>query len=406
MRPNPYHPLEHVNEQEKELYPLSDPLELKREEMKYEAEKEHQALDIYRPEAIDRAKHQSDWLRQMRTLVFKEGVHYGVIPGSEKPTLYKAGAECATSSLHLCPEFTDLGSERNFEKGFFAYRYRCDLYHAPTRIKLGSAIGSCNSKESKYRFRKAKRLCPECQKGEIGKSKFDPGWYCKDCKAKFQKNDEAITAQPLGQVENDKIWDVDNTIDKMAQKRALIAATLIVTGLSEHFTQDIEDLPDFGSNDEPRNITPPKIPYPDPATDPGEQTLDSDELESLIAATKTKQVSALTPAGDTAKALLGSVAPSKIPEGVRAEVQAFVEGGVKPDNQYLIDTLINMLSFLEVKEQFHDNINAAICYAFDVEAGQMNLEKLKKLHTPKQIERLKKAIEKINKTLLKQEGAA
>ena len=32
-----------------------------------------------------------------------------------------------------------------------------------------------------------------------------------------------------------------NTILKMADKRALVAATLIATGLSEYFTQDIED---------------------------------------------------------------------------------------------------------------------------------------------------------------------
>ena len=32
-----------------------------------------------------------------------------------------------------------------------------------------------------------------------------------------------------------------NTIQKMAQKRALVAATLIATSASEFFTQDVED---------------------------------------------------------------------------------------------------------------------------------------------------------------------
>jgi hypothetical protein len=39
--------------------------------------------------------------------------------------------------------------------------------------------------------------------------------------------------------------DIVNTIDKMAQKRALVAATVIAVNASEFFTQDVEDM-DFG----------------------------------------------------------------------------------------------------------------------------------------------------------------
>ena len=42
--------------------------------------------------------------------------------------------------------------------------------------------------------------------------------------------------------------DVVNTIQKMAQKRALVAATLIATSASEFFTQDVEDADSFGRN--------------------------------------------------------------------------------------------------------------------------------------------------------------
>jgi hypothetical protein len=41
---------------------------------------------------------------------------------------------------------------------------------------------------------------------------------------------------------------VVNTIQKMAQKRALVAATLISTSASEFFTQDVEDADPFGHN--------------------------------------------------------------------------------------------------------------------------------------------------------------
>ena len=42
--------------------------------------------------------------------------------------------------------------------------------------------------------------------------------------------------------------DVVNTIQKMAQKRALVAATLIATSASEFFTQDVEDADPLGRN--------------------------------------------------------------------------------------------------------------------------------------------------------------
>jgi hypothetical protein len=42
-------------------------------------------------------------------------------------------------------------------------------------------------------------------------------------------------------IPNDDVPEQVNTILKMAQKRALVAATLIATGLSDYFTQDIED---------------------------------------------------------------------------------------------------------------------------------------------------------------------
>lgn len=47
-------------------------------------------------------------------------------------------------------------------------------------------------------------------------------------------------------IPNPEIADVVNTIQKMAQKRALVAATLIATSASEFFTQDIEDADSLG----------------------------------------------------------------------------------------------------------------------------------------------------------------
>jgi hypothetical protein len=52
----------------------------------------------------------------------------------------------------------------------------------------------------------------------------------------------------LYRVPNPDVADVVNTIQKMAQKRALVAATLIATSASEFYTQDVEDADSFGRN--------------------------------------------------------------------------------------------------------------------------------------------------------------
>ena len=52
----------------------------------------------------------------------------------------------------------------------------------------------------------------------------------------------------LYRIPNPDVADVVNTIQKMAQKRALVAATLIATSASEFFTQDVEDADSCGRN--------------------------------------------------------------------------------------------------------------------------------------------------------------
>lgn len=194
------------------------------------------------------------------------GVDYGTVPGSSKPTLLKAGAEKATSFFGLAPRFTDAEvindwtGENHGGEPFFYYRRTCNLYRGSTLIV--SVDGSCNSWEKKYRYRGGERVCPSCGKSAIKKSKFPPrnkelgstpGWYCFDkaggCGAEFAANDPAITEQQLGQVKNPDVADLVNTILKMADKRALVAATLIATGLSEYFTQDVEDYIDTTATD-------------------------------------------------------------------------------------------------------------------------------------------------------------
>jgi hypothetical protein len=62
------------------------------------------------------------------------------------------------------------------------------------------------------------------------------------CGAKFRSGDPAIESQQAGRAPNQDIYDQVNTIQKIAQKRSLIGATLLGVNASEFFTQDIEDM--------------------------------------------------------------------------------------------------------------------------------------------------------------------
>ena len=116
-----------------------------------------------------------------------ENIDYGVIPGSKNPTLFKAGAEKLCRLFSLRPTFDVVDSIVDFDKPLFHYHYRCSLYRSGELV--GSADGSCNSFESKYRK------------------------------------------------QQHKAFDLPNTICKMAQKRALITAVLASCGASEFFNQ-------------------------------------------------------------------------------------------------------------------------------------------------------------------------
>jgi hypothetical protein len=51
-----------------------------------------------------------------------------------------------------------------------------------------------------------------------------------------------IESQQVGRAPNPDIADQVNTIQKMGQKRALVAACLLAVNASEFFTQDVEDM--------------------------------------------------------------------------------------------------------------------------------------------------------------------
>lgn len=194
----------------------------------------------------------------------KEGTDYGVVPGTDKKTLYKPGAEklCTFFGLSWRLVQTDAtldwtGKDHDGEP-FFFFSYRCELRHGGQLV--GESDGSCNSWEKKYRWREGKRVCPKCGKEAIFRSKprgNEPkdkpmGWYCwlkkGGCGATFQPGDKAIESQQVGMVKNDEVHDLVNTIQKMAEKRAFVGSTVLAVNASEFFSSDLDEI-DYAESD-------------------------------------------------------------------------------------------------------------------------------------------------------------
>ena len=149
----------------------------------------------------------------------EEGHDFGVIPGTgNKPTLLKPGAEKILMLLGLTSSYEITAKEEDWERGLFAYTIRCSLHKNGQLITQG--VGSCNSRESKYRYR------------WVQKNDIPAGVNPNTLKTKWGKY----------RVENDDIYDLVNTLLKMAKKRAQIDAVLTVASLSEVFTQDLDDV--------------------------------------------------------------------------------------------------------------------------------------------------------------------
>lgn len=166
-------------------------------------------------------------MQQLIREVFKEDVHYGIVPGTDKQTLFKPGSEAILSMFRLAvrPVIEDLSTDE-----YVKYRVRCDLYSMGSDVIVGSGVGECSSQEEKYQWRAA--VCHEEweEQNALGQARI--------------KWKRGYGADPQAQrVEQIRVpWaDIANTVLKMAKKRAQIDATLTATAASDVFTQDVDD---------------------------------------------------------------------------------------------------------------------------------------------------------------------
>ena len=210
--------------------------------------------------SIVRAQSNLDALREYVGGNFRENTDYGPpFPGSDKKSLLLPGAEKFNLLFDVRPDFVVIERVIDMNTGFCLYHLGCKLIHKNTGTVFGYGEGSCNSYESKFRYRNANRSCPNCGAETLYKSKQGPGYFCwvkkGGCGFTFPDNDPNIINQEVGKVENDNLFDVWNTILKQAEKRAMVAAVVYTGGVSELFTQDADDFVENESA-KPRRATP------------------------------------------------------------------------------------------------------------------------------------------------------
>ena len=194
------------------------------------------ALSIIETVEVDNIANTMAKIQQMQNVVkktLKKGHDFGEVPGTSKPTLLKPGGEKICMLFGLNPEYEFLQTTEDYDKEFFSYNIRCTLFR--NRQPVAQGVGSCNSKEKKYRFVNVDTI-PETY---IGQSEEYTDKYGR---VKYKIN-------------NPDICSLVNTILKMAKKRAFIDAVLQVASLSEVFTQDIEDMGDFMQQEQDATLT-------------------------------------------------------------------------------------------------------------------------------------------------------
>jgi len=133
----------------------------------------------------------------------KDGQDFGVVPGTQKPTLLKPGAEKIQMLMGVTSEYNVIDKVEDYESGYFDYTVKCVLYKSGMQLTEG--LGSANTIESKYVSRDG--------------------------------------------------FSMKNTVLKMAKKRAQVDATLTIASLSNVFTQDVEDMQNFNQRENNETMT-------------------------------------------------------------------------------------------------------------------------------------------------------
>jgi hypothetical protein len=251
-----------------------------------------QALERYAPDSsqqwlpalsLDQAKARYTAMRAFVASQLKEGLDFGQIPGTNKKTLYKPAAEKLAMFFGYEVDFEWTETIKDWSGagpggGEPLFYFECVCKLSKGGHLMHRSYASANSRESRYRYRWVAEADVPVHLNKSGlktkggglvefvfsyEKRETTGRYGKP-ESYWQQFDEALknhTAKTiqretrngdktypayvidstLYRVPNEEVPDLINTLQKMAQKRALVGTVLIAVNGSDYFTQDLED---------------------------------------------------------------------------------------------------------------------------------------------------------------------
>lgn len=185
-----------------------------------------------------KARH--DQIGELMKSILRPGVDYISIDG-ERPCLRKAGAETLCAAFSLAPSLSSITTEDDVVRVVQVWDTEY-VGRRKTRVPTDAQIRGRFEALSTCRI-----LCGDRFLGQASGS-------CSSLERQYLRQDQ---------------YDLRNTIIKMAEKRALVAAVLIVTGASRVFTQDLDDRPPNQNGRRWGRPTPPPPVDSPPPSDPG-----------------------------------------------------------------------------------------------------------------------------------------
>jgi hypothetical protein len=161
-------------------------------------------------------------VREVMRDLMEEGVHFGKVPGTQKPSLWKPGAELLLMTFRIGPrlEVEDLSNHDEIR-----YRVKVIGFAQVSGESLAEGIGEASTNEEKYRWR-----------ASVHEKEWDA--TPEDRRRIKYSRDGAETRQI-----RTSPADLANTVLLMAVKRGTVNMTRVVTACSDIFDQDLEDLP-------------------------------------------------------------------------------------------------------------------------------------------------------------------
>lgn len=193
-----------------------------------------------------------------------DGRDFMQIPGTNAKSLLQAGAERCMIAFGLAPEFEVVEAEKDHDREVAWTKPKPKMRPAKFDVTCADCGAKIREGDPQIAFKDADgkwiNTCEECASaGGGGQEGFSLGLYryVVKCRLVNRATGEMVgegiaSCSTLESKYIDRPRDCENTVLQMAEKRAMVRAVRTTLGLSDQFTQDIEERQDdrAGGRDE------------------------------------------------------------------------------------------------------------------------------------------------------------